>query len=194
MSSSARLVRFRPKARTVRASGGLLYPLDRAYAMAGLEPPAAAVIEARELPEPYRGLLVHDSDMTHTLERHVGDRVVIRPLSTSLRGRWYFRRVLLVQASSGRPVEMGAIRIAIDVFAARVRTQILGGEVPLGRILREAGLDYKSRPQRFLAITPNSEMMGVFWMREAQILYGRQTVVTLDGAKIGQIVEVLPPV
>lgn len=192
MSSTARLVRFRRPARLARAGSRILYPLDHAYRTTGLEPPAATVVDAEALPEPYRRLLVHDSDMTQTLERHVGDRLLIRPLSMTLRGRWYFRRVLLVQSSSGRPVEMGAIRISVDVLPARVRAEILRGEVPLGRILREAGLDYKSRPQRFVAITPNSEMMGVFWMREPQTLYGRQTVVTLNGAKIGQVVEVLP--
>ena len=194
MPSAARLVRFRPSTRTARAGSRILYPLDQAYRLAGLTPPAAIAIAPEALPEPYRRLLVHDGDMTHTLERHFGDRLLIRPLSTRMRGRWYFRRVLLVQTTSGRPVEMGAIRIALDAFPARVRAQILRGEAPLGRIVREAGVDYKSRPQRFLQVTPNSEMMGVFWMREPQTLYGRQTVVTLNGAKIGQIVEVLPVV
>ena len=50
--------------------------------------------------------------MTQTLERHYGGRIIVRALSTSRRGRWYMRRVLLVQEYSGRPVEMGAIRIA----------------------------------------------------------------------------------
>ena len=44
----------------------------------------------------------------------------------------------------------------------------------------------------FLAITPNPEMMGVFWMREPKTLYGRRTEIVRDGAKIGDIVEVLP--
>ena len=44
----------------------------------------------------------------------------------------------------------------------------------------------------FLAVTPNPEMMGVFWMREPRTLYGRQTEVLLDGRRIGDIVEVLP--
>ncbi len=45
----------------------------------------------------------------------------------------------------------------------------------------------------FLALTPNSEMMGVFWMREPRTLYGRQTEVLYRGQHIGDIVEVLPP-
>jgi hypothetical protein len=44
-----------------------------------------------------------------------------------------------------------------------------------------------------LAIRPNPEMMGVFWMREPRALFGRRTEMMQDGAKIGDIVEVLAP-
>jgi hypothetical protein len=44
----------------------------------------------------------------------------------------------------------------------------------------------------FLAVTPNPEMMGLFWMREPRTLYGRRTEAFLRGTKIGDIVEVLP--
>ena len=44
----------------------------------------------------------------------------------------------------------------------------------------------------FLQVTPNAEMMGVFWMREPKTLYGRRTEMMQDGEKIGDIVEVLP--
>ena len=101
-------------------------------------------------------------------------------------------RSLLVQESTGRPVEMGAIRIQVDVFRERIRRQILDNEIPLGRLLRDGGVQYESRPKAFLAVTPNSEMMGVFWMAEPRTLYGRRTEIIHEGSKIGDIVEVLP--
>ena len=156
--------------------------------------PKIRIIAPEDIPLPYRSLLVHDSDMTLTLERHFGDRVVLRPLSTfSIRGS-YYRRVLLVQAYSGRPVEMGAIRMRLDAFNQRLRAQILKNETPLGRILRDGRFRYSSRVKAFLAITPNPEMMGVFWMRECRVLYGRRTELIRHGVKIGDIVEVLPMV
>jgi chorismate-pyruvate lyase len=185
-------LRQRPSRRLGARSNHLLYPLDMVYRSAGVAVPLAREIAPDDIPHPYRGLLSHRSDMTQTLERHYGGRINIRALSTSHRGRWYMRRVLLVQEYSGRPVEMGAIRIALDVFSAPVRAQILKGHVPLGRIMRDAALDYHSRPSAFFEITPNSDMMGVFWMREPRALYGRQTEVTLGGTKFGDIVEVLP--
>lgn len=170
---------------------GVLYPLDFVYVQAGIAAPGAKKIAPGEIPLPYRSLLVHENGMTHTLEQHVGGRVALRTLSTYLKGRSYFRRVLLVRESSGRPVGMGAIRMELHAFAPRIRAQILRNKVPLGRILDGGGVKYRSRPKVFLAVTPNSEMMGMFWMRKPRTLYGRQTEVRLDGKKVGDIVEVL---
>ena len=150
------------------------------------------IVAPDEIPPPYRSLLVHDTDMTITLERHFGGPVALRALSTFTSGAWYFRRVLLVQEYSGRPVEMGAIRIKLEAFGPRLKKQILRNEIPLGRILRDGGFEYVSHAMAFLAITPNPEMMGVFWMRESKTLYGRRTEIVRDDTKIGDIVEVLP--
>ena len=172
----------------------LLYPLDAVYTRAGIEPPNARAVAPDEIPLPYQSLLVHESDMTITLERHFGGRIVLRPLGVFTRGRSYFRRVLLVQEEAGQPVEMGAIRMDLDAFNATLRRRILQNEIPLGRILRDGHFDYRSVPKAFLAITPNPEMMGVFWMREPRLLYGRRTEIIRKGKKIGDIVEVLPRV
>ena len=168
------------------------YPLDVVYAQAGIEAPQTRAIAPNRIPLPYRSLLVHERDMTLTLESHFGGRVTLRALSTFRKGASYYRRVLLVQEYSARPVEMGAIRIDLMAFKPRIRAQILSNRVPLGRLLRDGGVDYKSRPTVFLAVTPNSEMMGVFWMREPRLLYGRQTEMSIDGRKVGDIVEILP--
>ena len=170
----------------------LLYPLDLVYLRAGIEAPSVEVVQPDDIPLPYRSLLVHDVDMTLTLERHFGGRVALRPLSTFIDGGSYFRRVLLVQEYAGQPVEMGAIRMRLDAFPDEIRRRILENEAPLGRILRDGRFEYESRVQAFLAVTPNPEMMGVFWMREPRVLYGRRTEVLRRGAKIGDIVEVLP--
>jgi hypothetical protein len=175
-----------------RAVPSPLHPLELAYTRAGLEPPTAKAIAPDRIPQPYRALLVHQRDMTLTLEDHFGGRVVLRPLSTFTTGPWYYRRVLLAQEYSGRPVEMGAIRIKLAALPKAVQAEIRRNEVPLGRILRDGGVDFTSMPREFFAVVPNPEMMGVFWMREPRTLYGRRTEVLLDGAAIGDIVEVLP--
>ena len=183
----------RPSAGSSRPNqNGLLYPLDLVYTRAGVAMPRVKVVAPEKIPLPYRSLLVHDSDMTLTLERHFGGSVALRPLSTFTSGRSYFRRVLLVQEYSGHPVEMGAIRMRLDVFSTRLQSKILRNEIPLGRLLRDGKVRYQSRVKSYLSVTPNTEMMGVFWMREPQTLYGRRTEVIHRGTKIGDIVEVLP--
>ena len=175
-----------------RAVPSPLHPLALAYTRAGLEPPTATPIAPDAIPQPYRSLLVHQRDMTLTLEAHFGGRVVLRPLTTFTSGPWYYRRVLLAQEYSGRPVEMGAIRIRLAALPRKVQAEIRRNRIPLGRILRDGGVDFTSMPREFFAVVPTPEMMGVFWMREPRTLYGRRTEVLLDGRAIGDIVEVLP--
>jgi len=114
-------------------------------------------------------------------------------LSTRARARAYFRRVLLVDNASGRPLLMGTMRLRLDALPRAVRAEIARGHVPLGRILRSAGIDFLSRPTGYLSVTPNPEVMGLFWMKAPDTLYGRTTEVLLRAKKIGDIVEILPP-
>lgn len=171
---------------------GLLYPLDAVYRRAGIPLPRARLVKPDDIPFPYRTLLVHTNDMTLTIERHFGGPIVVRALSTALRGHWYTRRVLLAQSYSGKPVEMGAIRIDLGQLRPRTRRAILANHVPLGRLLRDDGVAFESRPRAFFSLEPNAEMMGVFWMREPRTLYGRRTEIFVSDAKIGDIVEILP--
>ena len=170
----------------------LLYPLDLLYERAGVAPPIAKRVAAEHIPSPYRDLLVHQNDMTSTLEGHFGGPLAVRVLSSFTKRPSYFRRVLLTLKQSARPVAMGAVRIRLDVFGPAVRTRILSQRVPLGRILREARVPFHSCPKAFLHVEPNAEMAGVFWMPESQPLYGRRTELTLAGQRIGDIVEILP--
>jgi len=59
-------------------------------------------------------------------------------------------------------------------------------------MLRGGRVEYGSHVKAFLRVTPNPEMMGVFWMREPRVLYGRRTEIVRHGTGIGDIVEVLP--
>jgi len=171
---------------------GVLFPLDFVYERGGVERPRLRLLSPDDIPYPYRTLLAHTNDMTLTLERHFGGRLVVRPLSTLRRGTWYVRRVLLAQEYSGKPVEMGAIRINVKSFPERLRRQIYANQVPLGRLLRDGGVPFESRPRCFFEVVPNAEMMGVFWMREPRPLYGRRTEIFVAATKFGDIVEILP--
>ena len=182
-----------PAARAAGSSNGLLYPLDVLYAQAGIAPPVVKKISphprSAAVPRAPRARGRHDADSGAPLRRaHRRSAFCL----SALKGQSYFRRVLLVEESSARPVAMGAVRIRLDVLGARNRAKILRQREPLGRILRDGGVDFLSRPTAFFEVRPNAEMMGVFWMPESRTLYGRRTHVTLDGVRIGDIVEILP--
>jgi chorismate-pyruvate lyase len=155
--------------------------------------PRVTVTSPGQIRQPYRSLLVHDSDMTGTLERHVGDRAVLRLLSAFSSRAFYFRRILLVQKSSGRPIPLGATRLRLDAFTPQLRTNILAGCISLGRILHEGRFVYTSVVEALLAIEPTPEIMGIFWMPESMEFYGRRSTMFRDETKVADIVEILPP-
>ena len=171
----------------------LLFPLDFAYRQAGLHPPEIEAIPSAEIPQPYHDLLVHNRDMTGTLERRHNGAVIVRALSNFHEEGQFYRRVLLVEEASGRPVEMGAIRIKLECLPEKHRARILENHVPLGRVLLDAGIEGTTRPLAFLQVKPNPEMMGVFWMKDDGLLYGRRTVIEIGASDIADIVEILPP-
>ncbi len=194
MPSSKRLIapRNAERHRAARKKPGLLFPLDLTYERAGVDGPSAKTISPSSIPSPYRELLAHDHSMTATLERHYGVRVALRSMCAWSSGHWYYRRVVLTREDSGRPVEMGAIHMNLESLSGRIRSQILRHQTPIGRVLDDGSVSYLSRPRKFLAITPNSEMMALFWMREPRTLFGRQTELSVNGRTIGDIVEILP--
>jgi len=171
----------------------LLYPLDIVYRRAGARLPGVDAVSAQELPDPERALLEHDGSMTRMLERHFGENLVLRTLSTLFDDERYFRHILLTKAGSDRPVEMAAVRLMLQRFSPSVREQIVRLRAPLGRVLDQGGVQYRSVPRRFLAVHPDAGMMAVFRMAEARTVYGRQTDLLSGEQCVGHIIEILTP-
>ena len=88
-----------------------LNPLEWFHHAPGETPPSFDAVAGPELPEPYRGLLVHERDMTSTLEAFVGQPLVLRVLRVHRSADCLHREVVLVGASDGTMAEFGAIRI-----------------------------------------------------------------------------------
>ena len=79
--------------------------LGHFYAKLGLSLPAIGDLEGPSVPEPYRGLLVHSSDMTPTLEGFYGQPMRLNVLTREHHAGFYHREVLLKTAKDSRPVE-----------------------------------------------------------------------------------------
>lgn len=172
----------------------LAHPLDEFYARNQTPLPPLEQVDGEEVPQPYQGLLVHESDMTSTLEQFHGGPVELQVLSRKQEGLAYCREVVLRLSSTGQPVEFGAIKIDLDLFPQEARQRILEERWPLGRILKESGIEFASRPVAFLRMASDPLINEVLQLSGAQVLFGRRnTLWNTAGRSLAEIVEILPP-
>jgi chorismate-pyruvate lyase len=172
----------------------LLQPLREIYGGSGAALPRLEILAGSEVPEPYRCLLVHDRDMTRTLEAHHGDGIRLRTWASSTQDGIYRRMVALELEHSGYPVEFGATRVHLERFPEPWRSQILEGHRPLGGILNAWGIAYRSRPSAFFRTDADERIRGALHLSGPATLYGRRnTLSDPEGRPLADILEILPP-
>ncbi|MCG3196201.1 MAG: hypothetical protein HUU16_22165 [Candidatus Omnitrophica bacterium] len=156
--------------------------------------PSVALISPNDLPDPYRALLVHDKDMTPTLERHHGGPISLRLLGSQRSGSVYKREVILVLEPVGKPVEFGAIRIHLSRFPLEARMDIVENRMPLGTILKKHRVEHKCRPSAFFKAAPDTLMREALASGSVPFLFGRcNTMTDGRGLPLAEVVEILPP-
>ena len=79
-----------------RQIADLFSPLTDFYASHHSEPPRVIELIGTDIPLPYRDLLVHDQDMTSTLETHFDVTLQVRVLEKNLDETHLTRQVVLV--------------------------------------------------------------------------------------------------
>ena len=170
------------------------FPLSELYARTSLALPRMEIISGDAVPEPYRALLVHERDMTSTLERfHAGD-IYIHALSSERRNGEYFREVLLHRASDDAPVEFGANCVNLNLFTPEARWMILQEKVPLGRILRDHAIPHTIQVLNFFRVEPDDLICRALNLSAPAPLYGRQAVLcNAAQQRLSQVIEILPP-
>jgi hypothetical protein len=168
--------------------------LQRFYEPTGLAVPMLEEVKGTEVPQPYRALLVHSSDMTSTLAGFYGETPRLRVLSRERRNNTYKREVVLWVTEGARPIEYGVIRISLDRLPPAARQLVLQEERPLGDILNGEGIAYLSWPQAFFRLKADAHAGVALGLRRPAFLYGRRNVL-LDGSRqlLAEVVEVLAP-
>lgn len=150
-------------------------------------------IVSTEMPLPYRGLLVHDNDMTPTLEAFHQGTIHIEVLSRRQEDGFYFREVILHMDESEKPVEFGAIKMDLSLFPEEARTLILGEYLPLGTILHKCNLIHTSHPTAFFEVQSDDFINRGFKLTGQHTLYGRRnTLWNPERKALADIVEILP--
>ncbi len=172
----------------------LTYPLSEFYRRAKLPLPRIDEITGTEVPEPFKTLLVHNNDMTPTLETFHDSRIHLELLGRDQRGDFYYREVVLRLDHDERPVEFGANKVFLGRFPEAAREQILLEQVPLGRILKECNVRHQTEAKHFLRIQPDGIILKALEIETPIVLYGRKAVISdLQGQVLSEIVEILPP-
>jgi hypothetical protein len=150
-------------------------------------------LDGDEMPQPYRMLLVHEGDMTSTLERFHGSQIRLDVLRVGPPGGCYVREVILWRESDRRPVEYGMLEADIDAYPPGLRPAVLAGERPLGFLLNSARVSFVSRrlglfrvaAERMAGLLPDGTGGGFRYGRYNQLL-------TADRRSLAKIIEILP--
>lgn len=172
----------------------VLQPLTGFYEEAGSPLPEVELIAGRDMPQPYRKLLVHDNDMTPTLEAAHGQTIHLRVLKHSLRDGVFSRQVLLVLDENAAAVEFGGIKIYLQHLPEEARRLVLEKKMPLGTILRTQRVAHQSHPSAYLRVTADAVMREALNLDEPRTLYGRCNVLSdLSHNVLARVVEILPP-
>lgn len=171
-----------------------IHPLCEFYSRSGLALPRFEVIGGGEVPSPFRELLVHDRDMTPTLQEHFGADIHIDVLGRERRGEAYFREVVLRLDGDDRPVEFGANRIALELLPPFARRLVLEEQLPFGQILKAHEIEHVGGPEAFLRVEADQLMCRAFGLERTAVLYGRHnTLRDVQGRALSEVVEILPP-
>jgi chorismate-pyruvate lyase len=172
----------------------LFYPLNEFYEQSGKPLPSVVRVEAQEMPQPYRRLLVHENPMTLTLEETYHRSLRLHVLKSALFGNVLVRQVVLVLDGDGKAVEFGGIKIHLEHFPPQARQLVLEGKQPLGSILDSQGIERTGIPQYYFQVMADALIADALHLKGPCLLYGRRNTL-LDSSQrtLAEIVEILPP-
>lgn len=152
-------------------------------------------LKPEAVPQPYRDLLVHDQDMTSTLQRFHQSEISLEVIQCIEENEGYFREVILRDAKTSAPVEYGTIQIHLDAFSENAREIIIAGRTPLGSVLSEFNLAYKSQPHGFFVVNSQVIAEDLFSCEADKFFYGRHNrLANLENKALADIIEIIPPI
>lgn len=159
--------------------------LEELLALFPGEMPPCEAVEGKDVPEPFKTLLVHEHHMTVTVESHHGGPVDVRVLERRQDGTKYSRKILLVLRSTGEVVQFGIVRIDLSQVADDVAARIVEEGTPLGRVLIEHDVLRRIEPTGYLRFDGNR------WFDRASECYGRLALIHCDGAPAVELLEIV---
>jgi chorismate-pyruvate lyase len=171
----------------------LFYPLNEFYEHEGLTLPRFVRVEGRDVPEPYKSLLVHENDVTPTLAAAYGRKIQLRILRKRRRHDVFSREIILEPEGDGRKILFGAIKIYLERFTPEARQLILECKQPFGTILQEQGIVHSSRPEAYIQVEADEVINEALGLTGHAVLYGRRSALwNASQRALAQVLEILP--
>ncbi|MBI1312146.1 hypothetical protein GC176_12715 [bacterium] len=174
-------------------------PLAELDALISLFPDDEPLIECAEhvpssqTPEPYKQMLVHDHHMTVTMESYHQSSVDVRVLDQKLDDDIYARKILLLKSGTDQVVQFGIVRFNFRYVTADVRTEILAGKTPLGRVLINHNVLRHIDLGAILKITAGRGLANLLQMREGDVTYGRLATIFCNHRPAVDLLEISAP-
>ena len=174
-------------------------PRDELLALTQLFPePEALFLRAEHIPsavipEPYKTMLAHDQHMTVAMETYHQTTVDVRVLDSKREGNEYSRRILLLKHGTDRVVQFGIVRFHLGYVTDTVRSEILAGQTPLGRILINQNVLRHIDLGAILEITSGPGLASYFRMPVGAITYGRLATIFCDRQPAVDLLEISAP-
>ena len=167
--------------------------MNEYYQETGTPLPPVTRVEAHDIPEPYRSLLVHEKEMTPTLESAY-HRMDLRVLKYALRGAVVSRQVVLVLEGTEMAVAFCAIKIYLEHFPPEAKRLVLERKRPLGTILNSERVPHSSHPRAYIQVAADETINRALDLTHSGVLYGRRNKL-IDSSQhtLAQVVEILPP-
>jgi hypothetical protein len=165
-----------------------LFPEGRAF-VAGAQHVAAQLV-----PEPYKGLLVHDRHMTLAMEEFHNSPVVVEVLDRKLAKNIYSRMILLKRSSDGAVVQFAVISFDLDLVLPAVREEILSERTPLGRILINYNVFRYVDLGPVFRVTMGSEFARLCGRPAGETTYGRMATIFCNQHPAVDLLEVAAPI
>ncbi|MDA0837642.1 MAG: hypothetical protein O3B01_03725 [Planctomycetota bacterium] len=159
----------------------------------GLGAPQYEFVDGKDVPEPYRTLLVHEDHMTVTMEGFYHEKVELRVVDVSRKENLYARKILLTAGDTGKVIQFGIMRFNFDYCSDAVRDEILEGVTPLGYILIKHNLLRRIDVHHFLRMQPNDEVTSYFQIKDAGPTYGRLATIFCNEKPAVELLEVASP-
>lgn len=174
-------------------------PHDELKSLVSLFPSVSLLIERAEhvpsamTPEPYKTLLAHNHHMTLAMESHHQSPVAVRVLAKHLEGDIYSRKIVLVKEGTDQVVQFGIVRFDLKSVSDRVRDEILGEQIPLGRILIQHNVFLQIDLGAILRITAGPGLSEALQMLQHGQTYGRLATIFCDGRPAVDLLEISAP-